>query len=161
MSFTGHDLTSINTVNTQTLNVAGTTDTDKLWSNIQYCSYLKDRFGYQSNGSWVNGHNVFYFGESFCTNYRNWDWGGKNMVNCNWIGSYENSEVSTHIETKSMIDDIEIITSDNKLKLSKRVENILGGEINNTFEFEQVIYSLVKEVKALKKEIEVLKGGIN
>ena len=161
VSFTGHDLTSINTINTQTLNVAGTTDTDKLWSNIQYCSYLKDRFGYQSNGSWVNGHNVFYFGENFCTNYRNWDWGGKNMVNCNWIGSYENSEVSTHIEVKSMIDDIEIITSDNKLKLSKKVENILDGETNNTFEFEQVIYSLVKEVKDLKKEIEVLKGGIN
>ena len=161
VSFTGHDLTSINTINAQTLNITGTTDTDKLWSNIQYCSYLKDRFGYQSNGSWVNGHNVFYFGENFCTNYRNWDWGGKNIVNCNWIGNYENSEVSTHIEAKSMIDDIEIITSDNKLKLSKRVENILGGEINNTFEFEQVIYSLVKEVKALKKEKEVLKGGIN
>jgi hypothetical protein len=161
VSFTGHDLTSINTINAQTLNVAGTTDTDKLWSNIQYCGYLKDRNGYLNGDTWVNGRNVFYFGEYFCTNYRNWDWNGNNLVNCNWIGSYETSEIDSYLEPISMIDDIEIITSDNKLKLSKKTENILDGEINNTFEFEQLIYSLVKEVKDLKKEIEVLKGGIN
>ena len=111
--------------------------------------------------TWVNGRNVFYFGEHFCTNYRNWDWNGNNLVNCNWIGSYETSEIDSYSEPISIIDDVEVVTNGDKLKLTKKALNISDSNIDNTFEFEQVIYSLVKEVKALKKEIEVLKGGIN
>ena len=173
VSFTGHDLTSINTINAQTLNITGTTDTDKLWSNIQYCSYLKDRNGYFDGDTWVNGRNVFYFGNTFCTNYRDWDWKGKNLTNCNWVGSYVEADSATSVineQSKTIIDDIEVVSNNNKLYLTKKVKNTLNVDtsnnidndnllnVDNSFEFEQIIYSLINEVKELKKEIVELRS---
>lgn len=160
VSFTGHDLTSINTINAQTLNITGTTDTDKLWSNIQYCSYLKDRHGYLDGDTWVNGQNVFYFGNTFCTNYRDWDWKGKNLTNCNWVGNYVESVNVSDVNNESIIDNIEVVSNNDKLGIVKNRENYCEDiKCNdNTFEFEQIIYSLINEVKELKKEIAILKS---
>ena len=162
VSFTGHDLTSINTVNAQTLNITGTTDTDKLWSNIQYCSYIKDRFGYQSGNSWVNGHNVFYFGESFCTNYRNWDWNNKNLVNCNWVYSLPTEQVATTNDTEVIsVDDFDVVATD-KLVLVNKVNpysEVVDVTTDNTLSMEQLIFALVKEVKDLKRELSEIRGS--
>lgn len=121
------------------------------------------------------GNKCFEFNQSTANNYRHWDWGGMNLTNCNWVGSY--TQPSTNMmflkyKLPSLLDSIEVInTQTGKLGLAKipspflclksSLDNIeTPTSTKETFEYEQIIFSLVKEVKELKEEIRLMKEGV-
>lgn len=113
------------------------------------------------------GNKVFYLSEYDAYNYKNWDWGGKNLVNCNWVGTYDTYSVAAMSVTEddtnltenvevSILDNVEVIKKDDgKLGLINTISTMDLG--NDNFDYAQIIYSLVDEVKKLKEEINNLK----
>lgn len=109
----------------------------------------------------LQGGRVFDLTPTDAFNYKNWDWGNKNLVNCNWVGTYD-----TNVQSKisnddiSIIDSVDVIKKDNgKLGLinSSIARNVNYDNADN-FDYSQLIYSLVDEVKQLKEEIKKLKA---
>ncbi len=93
---------------------------------------------------------------------------GYTMYNTIWQGTYVQPTLNTvflKTNTINLIDSVEVVnTYDGKLGLTKTPSpflclkaNLKESKLNETFEYEQLIYSLIKEVKQLKEEINLLK----
>lgn len=100
---------------------------------------------------------------------------GYTMYNTIWQGTYVQPTVlfSTfaRVAPVSLLDNIDVVNTQNgKLGLAKipspflclksSLDNIETHNVKETFEYEQIIFSLVKEVKELKKEIKQMKEGV-
>lgn len=92
---------------------------------------------------------------------------GYTMYNTIWQGTYAEEQVNTlrtnNESSETMkIDDIEIITIDDKLAITKSVKGnfkeTLSSINEDKFDYAQIIYCLVDEVKKLKEEVQTLKG---
>ena len=84
---------------------------------------------------------------------------GYTMYNTIWQGSYAQEARLLKNDALSLIDSVEVVNiQDEKLGLAKIPSNFSCEKTHNdTFEYEQIIFSLVKEVKQLKEEINLLK----
>lgn len=124
---------------------------------------IKDLYAITTSTSSVwdlQGGRVLDITSTDVLNYKNWNWGNKNLVNCNWVGTYDtNVQSKMSNDNVSIIDSIDVIKKDDG-KLGLINNSILRSVDNNTdnFDYAQLIYSLVDEVKQLKEEINLLKG---
>ena len=98
----------------------------------------------------------------FSTNYRNWDWNNKNLVNCNWVYSLPTEQVVTTNDAEVIsVDDFDVVATD-KLVLVNKVNpysEVVDVTTDNTLSMEQLIFALVKEVKDLKRELSEIRGS--
>lgn len=90
---------------------------------------------------------------------------GYTIYNTEWYGTYENNisvlGAEEEVESGSILDTIEVVHVGKELKLSRRLATLELEEESiqdNTFDYSQLIYSLVDEVKKLKEEIKALKS---
>ena len=100
---------------------------------------------------------------------------GYTMYNTQWQGTYVQPtalfSIFARVAPTSLLDNIDVVNTQNgKLGLAKipspflclksSLDNIETPTTKETFEYEQIIFSLVKEVKELKKEIKQMKEGV-
>lgn len=89
---------------------------------------------------------------------------GYTMYNTIWQGTYENpidtlDTTKKYVSNNSVLDDVEVVDVNGKLGLSKKITTLeLKENTNDKFDYSQIIYSLVQEVKQLKEEIKKLKA---
>ena len=100
---------------------------------------------------------------------------GYTMYNTQWQGTYVQPtalfSAFDRVAPASLLDNIDVVNTQNgKLGLAKipspflclkaNLNNVETPTTKETFEYEQIIFSLVKEVKDLKEEIKQMKEGV-